>query len=94
MSSRHCAKPGIGELWSPEQISGYLKTNGQPGISHEAIYQRIYADKRIDGVLRCQKARKKRYGGARATRQHSQPGIDHAAPGHRRYPETPRRLGR
>ncbi|MDZ7938629.1 MAG: IS30 family transposase [Rhodoferax sp.] len=53
--------------WSPEQISGYLKVNGQPGVSHESIYQRIYADKRCGGTLhqtlRCQKARKKRYGG-------------------------------
>ena len=36
------------------------------GVSHEAIYQRIYADKRRGGTLhrtlRCQKTRKKRYG--------------------------------
>lgn len=53
--------------WSPEQISGYLKANNQPGVSHESIYQRIYADKQAGGTLhntlRCQKARKKRYGG-------------------------------
>ena len=57
----------LGEAWSPEQISGYLKVNDQPGVSHESIYQRIYADKRAGGTLhqtlRCQKARKKRYGG-------------------------------
>ena len=55
------------ETWSPEQISGYFKANGQPTVSHEAIYQRIYADKRAGGTLhralRCQKLRKKRYGG-------------------------------
>jgi len=55
------------ETWSPEQISGYLKVNGQLGVSHESIYRRIYADKRAGGklhqTLRCQKARKKRYGG-------------------------------
>jgi len=54
-------------LWSPEQITGYLKANRQPGISHETIYQRIYADRRTGGslhrALRCQKARRKRYGG-------------------------------
>jgi IS30 family transposase len=55
-------------LWSPEQISRLtLKANGQPGVSHESIYQRIYADKRAGGTLhralRCQKARRKRYGG-------------------------------
>jgi IS30 family transposase len=30
----------LAELWSPEQISGYLKANQQPGVSHETIYQR------------------------------------------------------
>ena len=61
------AQARLAELWSPEQISGHLKANGQPGISHETIYQRIYADKRAGGtlhrVLRCQKLRRKRYGG-------------------------------
>jgi IS30 family transposase len=56
----------LGELWSPEQICGYLKANGQPTVSHESIYRRIYADQRFGGTLhlalRCQKARKKRYG--------------------------------
>lgn len=57
----------LAETWSPEQISGHLKVNGQASISHEAIYQHIYADKRAGGTLhralRCQKARRKRYGG-------------------------------
>ncbi|MDP2794277.1 MAG: IS30 family transposase [Sulfurisoma sp.] len=57
----------LGETWSPEQISGYLKANGQPTVSHESIYQHIYADKRAGGTLhrtlRCQKTRRKRYGG-------------------------------
>jgi len=61
------AEAKLGELWSPEQISGHLKANGQPGISHETIYQHIYADRRAGGVLhralRCQKMRRKRYGG-------------------------------
>jgi IS30 family transposase len=30
--------------WSPEQISGYLKSQGQPSVSHERIYQHIYDD--------------------------------------------------
>jgi IS30 family transposase len=55
------------ETWSPQQISGYLLVNKQPGVSHESIYQRIYADKRKGGTLhltlRCQKIRKKRYTG-------------------------------
>lgn len=39
-----------GELWSPEQICGRLKTVGQPSASHEIIYQRIYTDKRAGGI--------------------------------------------
>ena len=57
----------LSETWSPEQISGYLKVNGQPAVSHESIYRRIYANKRAGGTLhrtlRCQKARRKRDGG-------------------------------
>lgn len=57
----------LSELWSPEQICGRLKERGLPSVSHEAIYQRIYADKRNGGTLhrtlRCQKTRKQRYGG-------------------------------
>ncbi len=56
----------LGELWSPEQISGYLKVNRRLCVSHESIYQHIYCDKRAGGTLhtalRCQKARRKRYG--------------------------------
>lgn len=57
----------LGELWSPEQITGRLDERGLRPVSHEAIYHRIYADKRNGGTLhralRCQKARRKRYGG-------------------------------
>ena len=53
--------------WSPQQISGYLLVNNQPGVSHQSIYRRIYADKRKAGslhlALRCQKVRKKRHSG-------------------------------
>ena len=52
--------------WSPEQISGTLKQPGQPSVSHERIYQYVYADKGQGGDLhkhlRCQKKRRKRYG--------------------------------
>jgi IS30 family transposase len=52
--------------WSPEQISGTRKQLGQPAVSHERIYQHIYADKQQGGDLhthlRCQKKRRKRYG--------------------------------
>jgi IS30 family transposase len=33
----------IREDWSPEQISGHLKANGEPCVSPEWIYQHIYA---------------------------------------------------
>ena len=53
----------LAETWSPEHISGYLKTNDKPSVSHKCIY----TDKRAGGTLhrklRCQKARRKRYGG-------------------------------
>jgi transposase, IS30 family len=56
----------IREDWSPEQISGHLKANGEPCVSPEWIYQYIYADKSKGGDLhthlRCQKKRRKRYG--------------------------------
>lgn len=54
------------EQWSPEQISGRLTLERHRGVSHERIYQYIYADKRAGGTLhlslRCQKVRRKRYG--------------------------------
>lgn len=61
------AQAKLAEQWSPEQISGVLAKEHRPTISHETIYQRVYADKRAGGELwrnlRCQKQRKKRYGG-------------------------------
>jgi IS30 family transposase len=52
---------------SPEQISGWLKRQYGIEISHESIYQYIYADKRAGGTLhkhlRRQKKRRKRQGG-------------------------------
>lgn len=52
--------------WSPEQISGWLEKVKGIQISHESIYQHVYADKRVGGDLhthlRCQKQRRKRYG--------------------------------
>lgn len=54
------------EEWSPEQISGWLKKQQNPSVSHEWIYQYIYKDKKTGGRLychlRCQKKRRKRYG--------------------------------
>jgi transposase, IS30 family len=52
--------------WSPEQISGWLAKERQFSVSHERIYQYIYADKAMGGTLfqhlRCRKKRRKRYG--------------------------------
>ncbi len=53
--------------WSPEQISGYLKAQGDEWVSHETIYQFVLEDKKNGGVLYKQlrhsgKKRKKRYG--------------------------------
>ena len=56
----------IRDEWSPEQIVGRLEMEQGVSISHEWIYQYIYADKRSGGdlyqYLRCQKTRRKRYG--------------------------------
>ena len=53
--------------WSPEQISGYLKLRENIHISHETIYQHVWADKRSGGTLYrhlrwCHKKKRKRYG--------------------------------
>jgi IS30 family transposase len=52
--------------WSPEQIAAGL------AISHETIYQYVYADKAQGGSLwkhlRCQKKKRKRYAGGRDRR--------------------------
>lgn len=39
------------EEWSPDQIAGRLKKKGIATISHEAIYQLIWKDKRSGGTL-------------------------------------------
>ena len=56
----------IRNRWSPEQVAGRVEMEQGVAISHEWIYQYIYADKRSGGdlytYLRCQKVRRKRYG--------------------------------
>ena len=58
--------------WSPQQVSGRLAREGLGLISHETIYQLVYADKRSGGDLhlhlRSQKKRRKRYGSGRTRR--------------------------
>ena len=62
----------LGLKLSPEQVSGRLKVEGTMSISYECIYLHIYADKRAGGLLardlRCQKARRKRYGSGQERR--------------------------
>jgi IS30 family transposase len=53
--------------WSPEQISGRLKQEGQESVCHETIYQQVLADKQTGGKLylhlrRHPKKYRKRYG--------------------------------
>ncbi|MDR4460263.1 MAG: IS30 family transposase [Nitrospirales bacterium] len=54
------------EEWSPEQISGWLRTFQGVLVSPEWIYQHVYRDKHAQGTLyqhlRCQRQRRKRYG--------------------------------
>lgn len=60
------------EDWSPEQISARLNRKRLGRVSHERIYQRVYADKAAGGTLhrhlRCQKAKRKRYRSGRERR--------------------------
>jgi len=56
------------EDWSPEQIAGRLKQQGQKAISHETIYRYVLQDKHSGGDLflhlrRHRKKYRKRYGG-------------------------------
>lgn len=54
------------EDWSPEHISLWLRKEKGVCVSHERIYQYVLRDKRngsgLYRHLRCQKARRKRYG--------------------------------
>jgi len=57
----------LARLWSPEQISGRLRENGELSMSHETIYKYVWADKASGGELYrllrgASKLRRKRYG--------------------------------
>lgn len=52
---------------SPEQVTGVMRRNGEETVSHERIYQHVYADHRRGGTLykhlrQCRKKRRKRLG--------------------------------
>jgi IS30 family transposase len=53
LTKRHSGyiRKHILEGWSPEQISGRLLMDGLPSLSHETIYQYVYADQRRGGKL-------------------------------------------
>ncbi|MFT3991582.1 MAG: IS30 family transposase [Luteolibacter sp.] len=74
------------EQWSPEQISAVLKKEGIGSVSHEAIYQHIYADKRTGGNLhrhlrhKCKSYRKRGSGRERRGRIRNQVMIDQRPP--------------
>jgi transposase, IS30 family len=56
----------LSRKWSPEQISGHLKREKEMKISHERIYQYVWADKEKGGSLYehlrgARKQRRKRY---------------------------------
>ena len=57
---------------SPQQVSARLRLECRPSPSKESLYLRVYADYAAGGDLvqhlRCQKARKKRYGSGRERR--------------------------
>ena len=57
----------VREDWSPEQVAGRLRLQGELAISHETIYRYIWADRRQGGTLYrhlrgARKQRRKRYG--------------------------------
>ena len=57
----------VQKQWSPEQINGWCRLNDIEMVSHERIYQFIWEDKRLGGILYLslrtgQKKYKKRYG--------------------------------
>ncbi len=58
--------------YSPAQAAGRTQREGLASLSHETLYQYIYADKQRDGTLwrhlRCQKKRRKRYASGRQLR--------------------------
>ena len=74
----------LAETWSPEQICGHLKVNGQATVSHEAIYQHIYADKRAGGTLhrtlRLPTGAPETLWRSRTTRYDPQSGVHRSAP--------------
>lgn len=49
--TKHLIEEKIREDWSPEQISGWLARESKCQVSHQTIYEPIWADKRCGGLL-------------------------------------------
>ncbi len=64
------------QQWSPEQVSGYLRAQGEFCISHETIYRHVWGDWRRGGSLHLQLrgARKHQAKTLRPLRQPGPPG--------------------
>ncbi len=58
---------------SPQQVAGRLKKQNTARVSHESIYQKLYASTQLPAQLRCQ--RKKRRARATAKRSNSRRGA-------------------
>ena len=67
-----CVRRLLQRDWSPEQVAERTWLEGTVQVSHEWIYQFVYADQAVGGDLhthlRCQKQRRKRYGSGRQRR--------------------------
>lgn len=60
-----CIEEGIKKYWSPEQVAGRIRKDGNElSICHETIYQYIYRQKpELQKFLRCRKGKyRRRYG--------------------------------
>jgi IS30 family transposase len=60
-------EPYLAAGWSPEQIAGRWQVDGRRWISHEAIYQHLYRDRKAGGQLylwlpQGRKTRRRRFG--------------------------------
>jgi IS30 family transposase len=71
-SALELVKKGLKDYYSPEQIAGRLKRDGQESLSHETIYQMIYQNYRDCGkyqeYLRQGRGKRKSRGGAKSKR--------------------------
>ncbi len=74
------AEERLAEGWSPEQVSGRLRKEGEPMAGRQWIYERIHADRKAGGGLwrhlRRRGRKPNRKGGAHAGRGHIPGRVD------------------